>query len=99
MEQFGKPLEELIPKGEEAISGWAKYQESLGKLDTWYAASDGPFLTGNAPVWADLIVGAIFIARRTLFGKENAARWQEVAGWHNGRWGRLVELLEERCII
>jgi glutathione S-transferase len=98
-EAFGKPVEELIPKGDEAISGWAKYQESLKKLDTWYAASDGPFLTGETPVWVDLIVGSMFIVQRNLFGKENKAQWKEVTGWHNGRWGRLVELLEERRII
>ncbi|KAF5318027.1 hypothetical protein D9619_012146 [Psilocybe cf. subviscida] len=99
VERAGKPLEELIPKGDDAVSGWAKYQESLEKLDAWYATSDGPFLAGDTPVWADFIVGAMFIAHRGIFGKEHDARWKELAGWHNGRWGRLVELLEERRVI
>ncbi|KAF5317733.1 hypothetical protein D9619_012624 [Psilocybe cf. subviscida] len=99
LERAGKPLEEVIPRGDEAASGWAKYQESLGKLDAWYATSDGPFLTGATPVWADLIVGAMFVGQRRLLGKEHDARWEDVAGWHNGRWGKIVELLEERRII
>ncbi|KAG5925390.1 hypothetical protein E4U53_003318, partial [Claviceps sorghi] len=50
----------------------------------------GPFVLGQRPSYADLIVGAwLRMMQRTLPGGE----WREVAAWHAGVFGRLHDAL------
>ena len=60
----------------------------------------GPFLDGDeqgdAPVYADLIVGAWLKMFQISMPAED---WKKVSGWHDGLWGRIVEALDEFCTI
>lgn len=54
-------------------------------------AEGAPFLDGEAPVYADLIVGAwLKMMEASLPGEE----WAQVRTWQGGMWGRLVEVLD-----
>ncbi|KAL2126244.1 hypothetical protein VTI74DRAFT_1343 [Chaetomium olivicolor] len=53
----------------------------------------GPFLLGNQPSYADLIVGAwLRMMSKTLPESE----WEEVQAWHEGVFGRLHAALQQR---
>lgn len=91
---FGKPLEEVIPQGDEAITEWAKFKDGLGKVDVWYSKSGGPFLLGNTPSWADLVIGSWVIWLRIVWG-EGSKEWKDISSWHEGRWGKLLDDLKQ----
>lgn len=52
----------------------------------------GPFLDGDQPAYADLIVAAWL---KMFEISMPAADWQCVRGWHGGLWGRIVDALGE----
>ncbi len=64
------PLDDVLPKGDEATIEWAKFQEDLGKVDGWYAKSGGPFLMGNTASWADFAVAGSLVWMRSVWGRE-----------------------------
>jgi hypothetical protein len=43
---FGKPIQDITPKGEAADAHWAKFKDGLGDVDACYAKNgrEGPFL-------------------------------------------------------
>ncbi|KAF8965876.1 hypothetical protein BDZ97DRAFT_1810125 [Flammula alnicola] len=91
---FGTTLEDLVPKGENAVVEWAKYKDGLGKVDTWYAKSGGPFLIGDAVSWADFVVAAYLIWLRIIWG-EDSQQWKDITSWHQGRWKILIDNLKK----
>lgn len=84
----------MIPQGEAAVVEWAKFRDGLAKADEWYSRSDGPFLLGDAPSWADFFVAATFMWMRVCWG-ENSQEWKDVASWYGGRWKELLENLRD----
>ncbi|KAF5317677.1 hypothetical protein D9619_012680 [Psilocybe cf. subviscida] len=104
----GKPFDEILPQGEEAIVMWAKLKEAMGKIDAWYFAGEtelesvgkekGPFVGGGTPLFADIVVIAYLLGQRRAWG-EQGEKWIEVCTWHGGRWGRLVAQAEELDIV
>lgn len=92
---FGKPIEDIAPKGDAAVVQWAKFKDGLGKVDAWYAKSggDGPFLLGETPSWGDIIVVSYLVWLRTIWG-EDSSQWRDVSSWNGGRWARIVEALK-----
>ena len=52
----------------------------------------GPFLDGDEPVYADLVLGAWLKMFEISMPPED---WQHVRGWHGGLWGRIVDALSE----
>ncbi|KDR83248.1 hypothetical protein GALMADRAFT_89092 [Galerina marginata CBS 339.88] len=93
---FGKTLEEVIPKGDQAVIQWAKYKDGMGKVDAWYTQNGGkgPFLMGETLSWADVVVVSWTIWVRIIFG-EDSQQWKDLSSWHGGRWNTLVENLEK----
>ncbi|KAF5317825.1 hypothetical protein D9619_012617 [Psilocybe cf. subviscida] len=85
----GKPIGRILPQGEEAIVEWDNFKAGLSKLEAWYSYSNGRFLMGNTPVWADLLVVAPLLAYRIAWGKDSE-KWKDVSSWNGGRWGALV---------
>ncbi|KIM41190.1 hypothetical protein M413DRAFT_445891 [Hebeloma cylindrosporum] len=53
---FGKSIEDRTPKGEDAIAKWEQFRGGLGRVDKWYAKSDGKgaFLMGETLSWETL---------------------------------------------
>ncbi|PPQ85501.1 hypothetical protein CVT25_006581 [Psilocybe cyanescens] len=97
---FGKSLEDLRPKGDYATKRWGELQASIGKVDTWYSKTDdlGPFFMGNEASWGDIVVASYLIWLRIVWGQDSQ-QWKDIAGWHVGRWARLLQDLEKYAII
>lgn len=85
----GKAIDKLLPQGEDVAVEWGNYKAGLSKLEGWYSYSNGRFLMGDTPVWADLPVVALLLAQRTVWGKDSE-KWKDIVSWNNGRWGALV---------
>ncbi|KAJ3570062.1 hypothetical protein NP233_g4655 [Leucocoprinus birnbaumii] len=90
---FGKPLEEMKPKGEELENLWKKVFALLDSLEGWYAKSSGGFLVGDKPSFGDFTVGASLRMVKILLGEESED-WKKVAGANGRRWERLLNDLE-----
>ena len=56
----------------------------------------GPFLDGDEPVYADLVLAAWLKMFEISMPAED---WQRVRGWHGGLWGRIVDALAKRSEI
>jgi len=93
---FGKKMEELVPTGEEGAVKWAKFQKALGTVDGWYSKNGGkgPFLLGETPSWADLVVASYLIWFRIIWG-EDSQQWKDISAWHGGRWKGLLDSLKK----
>ncbi|KAF9039155.1 hypothetical protein BJ165DRAFT_367820 [Panaeolus papilionaceus] len=93
-ESFGVPVEELAPKGEEAVKEWVKFKAGLEILSKWYEVTDdaGPFLMGNILGWGDIAMASWIIWIKAIY--ENDQKWKDIAGWSGGRWVKLLEAVE-----
>ncbi|KAF5346027.1 hypothetical protein D9758_013852 [Tetrapyrgos nigripes] len=89
---FGKSVDEMVPKGDNAKVEWKKLEEGFGKVAAWMRKDD-PFIMKNAVSFADLVIGGWLIVCKLGYG-ENSQEWKEITGWHDGRWGKLVKTLE-----
>lgn len=85
----GKKIEEITPVGDARAVGWGKYREGLGKVDSWYQKSAGPFVMGESITFADITVVSWLVFLKIIFG-EDSQEWKDIASWHNGRWAGLV---------
>lgn len=91
---FGKPLEEIAPKGDEAVAQWAKVEAEWGVIDAWHKKSRGSYILGNTVSWADFVTACWIISARAAWGQDSQ-KWKDFASWHGGRWGKLLEDLKE----
>ncbi len=91
---FGKTLEDITPKGDEAIAQWAKVEAEWGTIDSWYKKSGGPYILGDTVSWADFVTACWVISGREVWGKDSQ-KWKDFSSWHGGRWGKLLEDLKE----
>ncbi|KAJ6590593.1 hypothetical protein DFH09DRAFT_1245064 [Mycena vulgaris] len=82
--------EDLTVQGEERAKKLEAFEAALGELAKLYARSDGPFLDGENPMYADFIVGGwLMFASKTLPAK----KWEDLQTWHDGLWGKLHRTL------
>ncbi|EJD40728.1 hypothetical protein AURDEDRAFT_69764 [Auricularia subglabra TFB-10046 SS5] len=83
----GVPLEEWAPLGsEKRDNAWKRAEEGWSRLAAIYQKSDGAWLTGAQPVYADLVVLATLITMSKAIPEDE---WRALLGWHGGIWGRL----------
>lgn len=89
---FGSPLSEWAPVGSAKRAAlWATAEATWGKLKTAVydkreTGTDGPWLTGAAPVYADFAVVAVLGFVHATVPEED---WQQVLTWHGGFWKKL----------
>ncbi|CAA7266718.1 unnamed protein product [Cyclocybe aegerita] len=93
---YGKTMEEMVPKGEEAVRAWKGFEEGLGKVDAWYQKNRGKgnYLLGETLSWGDIAVAGFLIWLRIIWGEESR-EWKDIESWHGGRWKALIESLKE----
>jgi len=93
---FGKAIEDITPKGEVAVAQWAKFEEGMRNVDAWYVKNGGkgPFLLGETPSWADIVVASCLVWMRIVWG-EDSQQWKEISSWNNGRWSGIVEAFKK----
>jgi glutathione S-transferase len=90
-EMFGKTVDELVPQGENAKAEWKKLEEGFGKIAGWLKEDE--FVMGNTVSFGDFLIFGILEWFKLSVG-EDSQQWKDVAGWHNGRWNKLVKTLE-----
>lgn len=93
---FGAPLEQL---GKEEY--WVTLEANLGKLDAWLSANgtgQDELLLGDKVCFSDVQVAALFIWTRIVCG-EDSADWKRIAGWHGGKWKRIVEYFDKYAAV
>ncbi|KAG7086262.1 hypothetical protein E1B28_002229 [Marasmius oreades] len=98
-EYFRKTREEFLkPENlkEEMVRGhWNQLERDLGVVDSWIRKEDIFVMGGGRATYPDFVVAALMIWCRTLWGRESGEWGERIAKWHGGRWGRLVEKLQE----
>ncbi|EAU86390.2 hypothetical protein CC1G_05384 [Coprinopsis cinerea okayama7 len=98
--KFGKTMEELKTNLEERQMNWEKFKDGMGRIDGWFTKNDeeglfkSDFIMGDQPVFADFVIGGLLAWIRNVWG-EDSAEWNEMKGWHDGRWLRLVDQLRK----
>ncbi|PPQ70315.1 hypothetical protein CVT24_013010 [Panaeolus cyanescens] len=93
-EWYGKPLETIVPEGEERTKEWAKFKASLDILSEWYGHTDeaGPFLMGQKLGWGDVVVASLIMWMKVPW--ENSDEWREISSSNGGRWAKLLDSME-----
>lgn len=94
--KFGAKLE--APEGEEREKMWTMTRDNLGKMNEWFEGSEGDFVLGDEPCFADTVISAIFRLIRSTVGKESE-EWKDIATWHDGRWGKHLERFKQYEIV
>ncbi|KAG2039486.1 hypothetical protein BDR03DRAFT_859938 [Suillus americanus] len=89
-EQFGIPWEQFATH-EKREEQWNVLRVACNTMDGWYATSNGQFILGDTPCFADFMVAGLCNWIRYCFEKEE---WEEVKSWNEGRWRRLVEAID-----
>jgi glutathione S-transferase len=88
--------EDFHLSADERAKQLAQSKETLGGLAAFYRDVESPFLGGENPIYADLIVGAwLAFCRIALPAKE----WEEVQTWQDGMWGKLDRALNKYAEI
>lgn len=91
--QFGGTLEDLSI--EEAVNRqWENFEKGHTSLSKFYIEAGTTFLSkGDAPMWADLVIGAMVNAQKCIYG-EDSKQWKSILEWDGGLWKRLNEALQ-----
>ncbi|KAJ7136041.1 hypothetical protein C8R44DRAFT_869730 [Mycena epipterygia] len=84
--------EDITVEGEERVQTLEAFKAALGELAKWYGYSDGPFMEGENPLYADFILGAWL---RYMSVAMPVKEWEDVQTWQDGLWGRLHRALEK----
>ncbi|KAJ7608779.1 hypothetical protein FB45DRAFT_763101 [Roridomyces roridus] len=93
----GKRLEDVVPTGEAHVEMWKEFEAGFGKIDAWYRKNEnggkGEYFMGEDTIsYADITVVGYLRWANTVLGKD---LWEDIAGWHGGRWGRLRKAFEK----
>ncbi|KAL0563529.1 hypothetical protein V5O48_018537 [Marasmius crinis-equi] len=78
------------PTAEQTAEIWKKVEDGINELTSAYAGTEGVFLTGDKPVFADLALAALIGHVKISFGDESE-EWKRARGWIGGRAGRIVD--------
>lgn len=92
--QFERALGEFV-KAYYHVGGttdyfWSETGTAPAQAQTRNREQIGPYLDGDTPVYADLIVGAWLAMMEVCMKPED---WQRVRRWHDGLWARLHDAL------
>ncbi|KAJ7492031.1 hypothetical protein FB451DRAFT_1021747 [Mycena latifolia] len=90
----GRRLEDVMPTGEAHVAMWQKVKDGLGVVDGWISKNgeSSRFVMGDEMCYADITVGGYLRWAKLVLGRE---LWEEIMGWHGGRWSNLMSALEK----
>jgi glutathione S-transferase len=80
---------EVMSLDEEREQLWRKAESVFDWLDGLYSMSGGPFFMGEAPSFADFVLGGVLEEMKIL------GDWDKITVLNGGRWKRLVMDLEK----
>ena len=91
-EAFGIPES---PSPHEIAQHWKDLEESLDLVSSWWDTDKhgGSFITGDTPTYGDIVIAGLLIWAKVVLG-EDSESWGRIVSRNDGRWGRLVEALE-----
>jgi glutathione S-transferase len=94
---LGRPL--VVPEGAERAEQWAKFRDSMSKVDECLAKADtkGPFVMGDTISWADFFISGFLMFWKRVWG-EDSEEWKDIASWNEGRWKNLLNALGNQTI-
>ena len=98
-EEMGKRLEDIAPEGMVREQAWQEFEEDWLTVGKWYkAGGDGPFIMGDAPCHADMVIAARLMWARQVFGKQSAS-WARIIALDGGRWARFMQNFEQYSVV
>ncbi|PBK90276.1 hypothetical protein ARMGADRAFT_1064757 [Armillaria gallica] len=77
-------------EGGEREKMWKTTKENLGRMNKWFEGSEGDFVMGKEPCFADTVISAFLWLIRNTVGRESA-EWKDITTWNDGRWGKHME--------
>ncbi len=94
--EFGKKLEDIAPQSAtDRQLPWRKLEKGVGGILRWSDADfQRRYITGDQPIFADIILASYFIWMRNMFGTDSE-EWRMIASWHGGRWEELLALMKQ----
>ncbi|KAG6893496.1 hypothetical protein C0992_009756 [Termitomyces sp. T32_za158] len=97
---FGKPLEDVTPKGEAAVEEWTKVKAAFDAVYGWLekGKANGPYFLGPEPAFVDIVVASYLLYFKKIWGVDSQ-QWRDFSTWNNGRWGMLVKDFEKYEIV
>lgn len=95
---FGKPLEQVEPVGEERVKAWANAKAVFDTVNGWLSKRTGPYFMGESPTFADFVVASMLQMIKITFG-EDSEEWKDIATWNDGRWVTLLKDLDQYASV
>ena len=99
-EELWGNLDDLAAPSPNRDAMWKKVKDNLDKLSGFYERNGGgkPFLFGDTFSFADVVTLGYFSGFRIILGEESD-EWKALGNWNNGRWGKLVEPMEDLLVV
>ncbi|KAF7302521.1 hypothetical protein HMN09_00886500 [Mycena chlorophos] len=72
------------------VASWKQFKGIFDHINGWFAKS-GLYFGGDKLCYADITVAAYLRWIRLVLDKY---RWEDISGWHGGRWRRLMVEME-----
>ncbi len=86
-------VHEIYPKGNKQDEEWAKFEKAMGEIDAWME-KDQKFVMGDSLSAVDLDIAGFLLYWMGTWGVDSP-EWKDVSTWHDGRWGRFVQNVEQ----
>ncbi|KAK0220532.1 hypothetical protein IW262DRAFT_1273100 [Armillaria fumosa] len=76
-------------EGEEREKMWKTTRENLEKMNKWFEGSEGDFVMGKEPYFADTVISAFLWLIRNTVGRDSD-EWKDIVTWNDGRWVKYL---------
>ncbi|KAJ7196655.1 hypothetical protein GGX14DRAFT_473135 [Mycena pura] len=86
-------LTAFLADAEKRAGLFRAFETGIAGLAKLYAQKEGPFLEGQTPSYADLVVGGWLMIFSQFLEPEE---WAEFCTWHGGVFGRLHDVLQKQ---
>lgn len=91
---FGMSTDKVIPNEQVREEKWRVMKAEFDLLDSWLQKNpSGPFVLGDTLSAADCALAACLFRMRIIWG-EDSDEWKRVKLWHNGRWGKFLDVMK-----
>jgi glutathione S-transferase len=91
---FGKPLADIEPKGDERVKAWKQVKAAFDTLYEWLNKTPGIYFMGETVTFADFVVVGTLYTLEVSFG-ESSQEWKDIMTWNNGEWAALTKSLKK----
>ncbi|PPQ78420.1 hypothetical protein CVT24_001428 [Panaeolus cyanescens] len=95
---LGVKIEDITPREPEKVAAaWAGIKKVFDTMDGWYG--DNTFIMGtDVPTHADFVVAGRLMLLKEFF-REESEEWNRIAGWNDGRWGKLLKYCNDMWVV